>query len=737
MSKQDIAETTKAFAAAATRAHAAGFRVIEIHAAHGYLLHEFLSPLSNQRADDYGGSFENRTRLLREVAIAIRRVWPEDLPLFTRISATDWVEGGWDIDQSVELARQLKPLGVDLIDCSSGGNVAIAKIPIGPGYQTPFAERIRKDAGILTGCRRHDHDARTGRTHRWHRPGRCRAAGARDAARSVFPAARRQAARAGDHVAGAVSARRAAGREARPPRTRAQKAQITPGPQKAQTAQNMAKKAEATILDVDGRDVSISNPGKVLFPEAGYTKLDLVNYYLAVAEGALRGAGGRPNVLVRYPNGLGQEFFYQKRAPDSRPEWIEVVALKFPVGPHGRRGRAPRCRRARVDGEPGVPRAASASGPRRGARSSRRAARRSRSGAGSRVAAGAGCREGRPRRARRSGTDRLAEDVRLARHSRQRPHSSAVVRSPRCAARPWRWRVKWNAAPRRLRPASGGRKSVTASSSTSTRTRRTRRSARRIRCRPRPDARVSTPLTWDEIDTCDPADFTLKTMPAWFKANGDRHAEIDRHPCSLEKLLELSARRRKKGRATRRGRRSMRSSRASQLACSRHGPPSPRLRRGRLSEGGASRSIRLIVIAHSTKKEEALELLEKWKEENPGVAQLPSAGRHPDRLRCAGDRRPGGASGSTCSTCPKRCGRRQPELPPIPNPWATLLRSRSRSIARCTENVGKLVSRSDLELIVAAVLRRLVVAPAQERRRVPEAIALHVVVLHFAHPLDA
>jgi len=151
MSKQDIAETTTAFAAAATRAHAAGFRVIEIHAAHGYLLHEFLSPLSNQRGDEYGGSFENRTRLVREVAIAIRRVWPEDLPLFTRISATDWVEGGWDIDQSIELARQLKPLGVDLIDCSSGGNVAIAKIPIGPGYQTPFAARIRKDAGILTG----------------------------------------------------------------------------------------------------------------------------------------------------------------------------------------------------------------------------------------------------------------------------------------------------------------------------------------------------------------------------------------------------------------------------------------------------------------------------------------------------------------------------------------------------------------------------------------------------------
>ena len=151
LSRDQIAHVVRAFGEAARRSLDVGFEVVEVHAAHGYLLHEFLSPLSNQRADDYGGSFENRTRLLREVAVAIRRVWPEDLPLFTRISATDWVEGGWDIDQSVELARQLKPLSVDLIDCSSGGNVAIAKIPIGPGYQTPFAERIRKDAGILTG----------------------------------------------------------------------------------------------------------------------------------------------------------------------------------------------------------------------------------------------------------------------------------------------------------------------------------------------------------------------------------------------------------------------------------------------------------------------------------------------------------------------------------------------------------------------------------------------------------
>jgi 2,4-dienoyl-CoA reductase-like NADH-dependent reductase (Old Yellow Enzyme family) len=147
-----IQEIVNAFAAAARRACEAGFRVIEIHAAHGYLIHEFLSPLSNQRSDAYGGSFGNRTRLLREVVAAVRRVWPERAPLLVRISATDWVAGGWDIQQSVELARQLKGLGVDLIDCSSGGNVSHAKIPVGPGYQTPFAERIRREAGIMTGA---------------------------------------------------------------------------------------------------------------------------------------------------------------------------------------------------------------------------------------------------------------------------------------------------------------------------------------------------------------------------------------------------------------------------------------------------------------------------------------------------------------------------------------------------------------------------------------------------------
>jgi 2,4-dienoyl-CoA reductase-like NADH-dependent reductase (Old Yellow Enzyme family) len=152
MTEDNIQAVVGAFSKAAQRACQAGFRVVEIHAAHGYLFHEFLSPFSNQRQDRYGGPFENRTRLLREVVAAVRRVWPERFPLFVRISVTDWTEGGWDIEQSVELARELKPLGVDLIDCSSGGNLPQARIPVGPGYQTAFAERIRRAAGIPTGA---------------------------------------------------------------------------------------------------------------------------------------------------------------------------------------------------------------------------------------------------------------------------------------------------------------------------------------------------------------------------------------------------------------------------------------------------------------------------------------------------------------------------------------------------------------------------------------------------------
>jgi len=141
-----------AFVDAARKAVAAGFQVIEVHAAHGYLLHQFLSPLANRRTDSYGGSFENRTRLVREVVGALRNILPEELPLFVRLSATDWVDGGWDLDQSVALALELKALGTDLVDCSSGGLSPQQKIALAPGYQVPFAARIRTEAGIPTGA---------------------------------------------------------------------------------------------------------------------------------------------------------------------------------------------------------------------------------------------------------------------------------------------------------------------------------------------------------------------------------------------------------------------------------------------------------------------------------------------------------------------------------------------------------------------------------------------------------
>ncbi len=148
----EIDQIVEDFRAAARRALAAGFQVVEVHAAHGYLAHEFLSPLSNLRTDEYGGSLENRMRFPLRVAKAVRETWPEEWPVFVRISATDWKEGGWDLPQSIELCKRLKALGIDLIDVSSGGLLPGVKIPLGPGYQVKFAEAIRRGAGIATGA---------------------------------------------------------------------------------------------------------------------------------------------------------------------------------------------------------------------------------------------------------------------------------------------------------------------------------------------------------------------------------------------------------------------------------------------------------------------------------------------------------------------------------------------------------------------------------------------------------
>jgi 2,4-dienoyl-CoA reductase-like NADH-dependent reductase (Old Yellow Enzyme family) len=165
----DIPQVIAQFVAGTKRAREAGFKIVEIHAAHGYLLHQFLSPLSNHRTDSYGGSFENRTRLVKEIVTAVRAEWPQRLPLLIRLSATDWVEGGWSVDETVELCRILKGLGIDLIDVSSAGLVPTAKIPAGPGFQTEFATRIRHEAniptaavGLITSPAQADHIIRNG-----------------------------------------------------------------------------------------------------------------------------------------------------------------------------------------------------------------------------------------------------------------------------------------------------------------------------------------------------------------------------------------------------------------------------------------------------------------------------------------------------------------------------------------------------------------------------------------------
>ncbi len=152
LTQSEIAEHVSKFAEGALRALEAGFKVVELHMAHGYLMHEFLSPLTNKRIDEYGGGLEGRARFPLHVAKAVRDVWPPDLPLFVRISATDWVEGGWDLGQSVTLAKWLRDIGVDLIDCSSGGLVPYAKVPVAPGYQVPFAATIRREVNMPTGA---------------------------------------------------------------------------------------------------------------------------------------------------------------------------------------------------------------------------------------------------------------------------------------------------------------------------------------------------------------------------------------------------------------------------------------------------------------------------------------------------------------------------------------------------------------------------------------------------------
>lgn len=423
-------------------------------------------------------------------------------------------------------------------------------------------------------------------------------------------------------------------------------------------------KPEKELIEVAGREVAISNPNKVLFPDAGYTKLDLVQYYLQVAEGALRGAGGRPNVLVRYPNGIGEEFFYQKRAPESRPEWIEVVALKFPSGrtaeevvprdaaalawmanlaclelhPHPVLAEDldhPNELRVDLDPVPGV--------EWRQLQDVAKVVRATLADLGL---------VGWPKT---SGSRGIHVNVRIhPRWSFVEARRAAVAfareverRAPAIATSKW-WKEERHGV---FIDYNQNAKDRTVCSAFSV--------------RPRPDARVSTPLTWEEIDECDPADFTIKTIPEWFKKNGDRHADIDKHPGSLDALLELSARQEKEGLGD-----------APWPPQYKKMPGEPtrvqpsRAKKDPKTSGTGRRVPRhpLIVITHSTKKDDALAALEAWKQEHPKVVEhLQPADILTDSMR--------GRSSTwwririNLQHVPEALRPGQPKLPPIPNPW--------------------------------------------------------------------
>ncbi len=304
-------------------------------------------------------------------------------------------------------------------------------------------------------------------------------------------------------------------------------------------------RTQPAIVTAAGREIRITNPDKVLFP-TGHTKLDLARYYIAVADGALRGAGGRPNMLKRYPNGIGAEFFYQKRAPESRPDWVEVVTLRFPSGrsadeivPRDAAALAWMANLACLELHPHPVRAEDVDHPdelrvdldpvpgvtwiqlREVARVVHAALAEFNSSAG------------------RRHRDRAGFMCRCA--------SSRGGRSRRFDEPRWPWPARSNGGRRPSPRASGGRKNGTACFWTTTRTRKIAPSHRRTPVRPTADARVSAPVTWEELDVCQPEDFTLATMIGRFAQVGDRHAGIDASAGSIDGLLELSARHEREG----------------------------------------------------------------------------------------------------------------------------------------------------------------------------------------------
>jgi DNA ligase D-like protein (predicted polymerase) len=404
---------------------------------------------------------------------------------------------------------------------------------------------------------------------------------------------------------------------------------------------------EREVLSVGGREVAVTNPRKVLFPDAGVTKLDLAHYYLAVADGALRAAGGRPNVLVRYPNGIGGEFFYQKRAPDSRPDWIEVVALKFPSGrtaeevvprdaaalvwmanlaclelhPHPVRAEDldhPDELRVDLDPVPGVewPQIREVAGVVRAALDDLGLI-------------------GWPKT---SGSRGIHVSIRIERRwgfDQVRRAALAFARdverrAPAIATSKW-WKEERHGV---FLDYNQNAKDRTVAGAYSV--------------RPKPDARVSAPLTWAEIDECDPRDFTLRTMPARFAAIGDRHAGIDARPCSLDPLLELSERHEREGegdapwpphyrkqagepaRVAPSRARKARSTQESKDGPSTSTPESPAGR----PAGRRTSTKPLLEIARARSQDDALAGLERWKARHPeAAAQLQPADVLVDAMR--------------------------------------------------------------------------------------------------------
>jgi DNA ligase D-like protein (predicted polymerase) len=364
-------------------------------------------------------------------------------------------------------------------------------------------------------------------------------------------------------------------------------------------------KPEREVIEVAGREVSISNPNKVLFPEAGHTKLDLVRYYLAVAEGALNGAGGRPNVLVRYPNGLGGEFFYQKRAPESRPPWTEVVSLRFPSG---------------RSAEELVPRDAAALA----------------------WMANMACLELHPHPVRAENLDhpdelRIDLDPVPGVPWQQVLDVAAVVRAtlddfsligwPKTSGSRGvhvyvRIHQQWTFSEVRRAALAFAREVEKRAPAIATskwwkeerhgvfldynQNAKDRTVAAAYSVRPTPDARVSAPMTWDELAACNPHDFTLRTMPARFAEVGDRHADIDAHPCSIAGLLELSGQHQREGLGD------------------APWPPHYRKQEGEPARVQPSRrrtsKFPLIEIARAQKKDDALAGLERWRTRHPEAA---------------------------------------------------------------------------------------------------------------------